>query len=157
MDSNLDQIQLPQLNLPHFEPQLLKKDGKLWIFDTLRKKQLVLTPEEWVRQHWINFLSIQLKFPKGLFALEKGLMYNQLLKRTDLVVWDKNGKPYLLIECKAPKVKLTQKTIEQACMYHKELKSPFLIISNGLQHICLSFDPKVEKFTQEKSFPEPPI
>ena len=157
MDSNLDQIQLPQLNLPNFEPQLLKKEGKLWIFDVLHKKQLVLTPEEWVRQHWINFLSTQLKFPKGLFALEKGLLYNKLLKRTDLVVWDKSGNPYLLIECKAPKVKLTQKTIEQACMYHKELKSPFLVISNGLQHICLSFDAVQEKFTQEKRFPEPPL
>ncbi|WPR76423.1 type I restriction enzyme HsdR N-terminal domain-containing protein [Algoriphagus sp. NG3] len=157
MDSNLDQIQLPQLNLPHFEPQLLQKEGKLWIFDVLRKKQLVLTPEEWVRQHWISFLSIQLKFPKGLFALEKGLIYNKLVKRTDLVVWDKTGKPYLLIECKAPKVKLTQKTIEQACMYHKELKCPYLVISNGLQHICLSFDASAEKFTQEKSFPEPPL
>lgn len=157
MDSNLEQIHLPTLNLPHFEPQLLDKDGKFWIFDSLRKKQLVLTPEEWVRQHWINFLITQLKFPKGLFALEKGLVYNKLLKRTDLVVWDKNGNPYLLIECKAPKVKLTQKTIEQACMYHKELKTPFLLISNGIQHICLSFDSVAEKFTQEKSFPEPPV
>ncbi|MCE7053235.1 type I restriction enzyme HsdR N-terminal domain-containing protein [Algoriphagus sp. AGSA1] len=157
MDSNLDQIQLPQLNLPHYTPKLFQREGKLWIFDVLRKKQLVLTPEEWVRQHWISFLSTQLKFPKGLFALEKGLVYNKLVKRTDLVVWDKSGKPYLLIECKAPKVKLTQKTIEQACMYHKKLNCPFLIISNGLQHICLSFDAKAGKFTQEKSFPEPPL
>jgi type I site-specific restriction endonuclease len=157
MDSKLDQIQLPQLNLPHFEPKLLEKEGKFWIFDSLRKKQLVLTPEEWVRQHWINFLITELKFPKGLLALEKGLIYNKLLKRTDLVIWDKNGNPYLLIECKAPKVKLTQKTIEQACMYHKELKTPFLLISNGLQHICLSFESSTEKFTQEKSFPEPPV
>lgn len=157
MDSKLDQVKLPQLNLPHFDAQLLEKQGKLWIFDSLRKKHLVLTPEEWVRQHWNNFLITQLKFPKGLFALEKGLLYNKLVKRTDLVVWDKSGKPYLLIECKAPKVKLTQKTIEQACMYHKQLKSPFLVISNGLQHICLSFDAEAEKFTQEKSFPEPPL
>lgn len=157
MDSNLDQIQLPKLNLAHFEPQLQEKDGRMWIFDALRKKQLVLTPEEWVRQHWINFLITQLKFPKGLLALEKGLVYNKLLKRTDLVVWDTNGKPYLLIECKAPKIKLSQKTIEQACMYHKELKTPFLVISNGLQHICLSFNSSTEKFNQEKSFPEPPV
>ncbi|MEB2778577.1 type I restriction enzyme HsdR N-terminal domain-containing protein [Algoriphagus sp. D3-2-R+10] len=157
MDSHLDQIQLPKLNLPHFDPQLLEKEGKMWIFDSLRKKQLVLTPEEWVRQHWINFLIFPLKFPKGLLALEKGLIYNKLIKRTDLVVWDKSGKPYLLIECKAPKVKLTQKTIEQACMYHKELKTPFLIISNGIQHICLSFDHVSQQFTQEKNFPEPPV
>lgn len=157
MDSNLDQIQLPKLNLPNFEPKLLENEGKFWIFDSLRKKQLVLTPEEWVRQHWINFLVTQLKFPKGLFALEKGLIYNKLIKRTDLVVWDKEGKPYMLIECKAPKVKLNQKTIEQACMYHKELKTPFLIISNGLLHICLSFDSEGQKFTQVRDFPEPPL
>ncbi|MEP0714219.1 type I restriction enzyme HsdR N-terminal domain-containing protein [Algoriphagus sp.] len=157
MDSNLDQVQLPHLNLPQFDPQLLQKEGKFWVFDSLRKKHLVLTPEEWVRQHWVNFLITQLNFPKGLLALEKGLMYNKLLKRTDVVVWDKSGKPYLLIECKAPKVKLTQKTIEQACMYHKELKTPFLLISNGLQHICLSFDVLSEKFTQVNNFPEPPV
>jgi hypothetical protein len=156
MDSKQDQIQLPQLNLPHFEPQLIEKEGKVFVFDALRKKNLVLTPEEWVRQHWINFLINQLKFPKGLLAMEKGLLYNTLLKRTDLVVWDKNGNPYLLVECKAPKVKLTQKTIEQACMYHKKLKTPFLLISNGLQHICLSFDRVTEKFSQENTFPEPP-
>lgn len=157
MDSKLDQIQLPQLNLPHFAPELLEKEGRLWVFDSLRKKQLVLTPEEWVRQHWIHFLVNQLNFPKGLLALERGLLYNKLLKRTDIVVWDKNGNPYLLIECKAPKVRLTQKTIEQACMYHKELKTPFLLISNGMQHICLSFNTETEKFTQENSFPEPPL
>jgi type I site-specific restriction endonuclease len=156
MDSILNKIQLPNLNLPTFEANLLKKDGKIWIFDQLRKKNLVLTPEEWVRQHWIHFLTYQLKFPKGLISLEKGIRYNNMQKRTDLVVFDVQGAPYLLIECKAPQVKLSNATIEQACMYHKKLKTPFLIISNGLHHICLSYDSVKEQFQQEKDFPKPP-
>lgn len=157
MDEPLGQVKLPKLNLPSFEPEIQKKDGKLLIFDGLRKKYLVLTPEEWVRQHWINFLIHHLNYPKGLLALEKALHYNNMLKRTDLVVWDTSSKPYLLIECKSPKVPLSQATIEQACMYHKELKTPHLVISNGNMHICLSFDRKLEKFNQERNFPSPPI
>jgi len=157
MNSQLELVQLPQLNLPGFSPELLEKDGKLMIFDRQRKKHLILTPEEWVRQHWINFLINHLKFPKGLLASEKGLRYNKLQKRTDIVVWDTNSAPYLLVECKAPKVKLTQSTIEQACVYHMELKSPYLVITNGIQHICLSFDLKAGKFNQEKDFPVAPV
>lgn len=126
------------------------------IFDAQRKKYLILTPEEWVRQHWISFLIKNLNFPKGLLALEKGLIYNNLQKRTDLVVWDKNGNPYLLIECKAPQIKLTQKTIEQACLYNKQLQTKFLILTNGMQHICLAWTEKSQTFVQLKDFPEPP-
>ena len=97
MDSIKNQIELPLLNLPDYNPELYRKDDKLWVFDPIRKKQLVLTLEEWVRQHWINFLVNHQNYPKGLFALEKGLKYNQLQKRTDLVIWDKMGAPYLLL------------------------------------------------------------
>lgn len=157
MNGSSGQIKLPKLNLPSFEPDIQKKDGRLLIFDNLRKKHLVLTPEEWVRQHWVNFLIHHLKYPRGLFSLEKGVSYNNMLKRTDLVIWDTSSNPYLLIECKAPKVPLSQATIEQACMYHKELKTPHLVISNGNKHICLTFDKKLEKFTQERNFPAPPL
>ncbi len=156
MDSGHGQIQLPSLNLPPIKPTLQEKEGKMFIFDALRKKYLTLTPEEWVRQHWISFLTLNLNFPKGLLALEKGLKYNQLQKRTDLVVWDKEGNPYLLIECKAPKIKLTQKTIEQACLYNKQLQTNFLILSNGNQHISLAWNEQNHNFDQLNSFPEPP-
>jgi hypothetical protein len=119
MDSNEELIPLPSLNLPSFDPNLIKKEGKLWIVDSIRKKSLILTPEEWVRQHWINFLINHLKYPRGLIALEKGMKYNQLQKRTDLVTLDRVGKPYLLIECKAPEVRISQKTMEQASVYHQ--------------------------------------
>lgn len=156
MDSNEELIQLPALNLPSFEPNLIKKDGKLWISDPIRKKSLVLTPEEWVRQHWINFLISNLNYPKGLFALEKGLKYNQLQKRTDLVVWNREGNPYLLIECKAPDVRISQKTMAQASVYHQEIKSEFLILSNGLQHIFLHYKTQENRFIQLKDCPNAP-
>ncbi|MBN7815624.1 type I restriction enzyme HsdR N-terminal domain-containing protein [Algoriphagus pacificus] len=156
MKQDLNRVQLPILNLPPFEPKLQEIDGKLGIFDSLRKKYLILTPEEWVRQHWINYLIHHLSFPKGLVALEKGLTYNQLQKRTDLVVWNNEGNPYLLIECKAPQIKLSQKTMEQACLYHQEIKSKFLIISNGQQHVSLEWNADEKKFIQLKHFPSTP-
>jgi hypothetical protein len=156
MDSKQDHIQLPALNLPHYEPELYHQEGKVWVFDPVRKKQLVLTPEEWVRQHWINYLIHHLNYPRGLFALEKGLKYNQIQKRTDLVIWDTGGIPYLLIECKAPNVSLTQKTMAQACLYHHELKSPYLIITNGKKHVFMRYDFESKLFNQEKDCPESP-
>lgn len=156
MDHKMDRVQLPILNLPPIEPKLQEMEGKIGIFDSLRKKYLILTPEEWVRQHWINFLVNHRGFSKGLIALEKGLVYNKLQKRTDLVVWDKEGGPFLLIECKAPKVKLTQKTMEQACLYHQKIKAKFLVITNGVNHICLEWNEKNNQFNQLKTLPDAP-
>lgn len=157
MDSSADLIPLPRLNLPTYHPDLIKREGKLWITDSIRKKQLVLTPEEWVRQHWLNYLINHLNYPKGLFSLEKGLRYNQLQKRTDLVSLDRTGNPYLLIECKAPEVRISNKTMEQASVYHKQIKSEFLILSNGLQHIFLQYNAVDNQFFQLKECPNAPI
>jgi hypothetical protein len=156
MNSGQSLIHLPSLNLPPIEPILQEKDGKMLIFDMLRKKYLTLTPEEWVRQHWISFLKKELLFPKGLITLEKGLKYNQLQKRTDLVVWDTTGNPYLLVECKAPQIKLTRQTIEQACMYHKQLLTKFLIITNGVHHISLFWNREKQNFERLEDFPPAP-
>jgi hypothetical protein len=157
MNFEQGQIQLPSLNLPPIQPILQEKEGKMLIFDSLRKKYLVLSPEEWVRQHWISFLITQLNFPKGLVSLEKGLKYNQLQKRTDLVIWDNSMNPYLLIECKAPKIKLSQKTLEQACLYQKELQTKYLILSNGIHHISLSWNAEKQTFDKLDDFPPPPL
>lgn len=157
MNFEQGQIQLPSLNLPPIKPILQEKEGKMLIFDSLRKKYLVLSPEEWVRQHWISFLITQLNFPKGLVSLEKGLKYNQLQKRTDLVIWDNSMNPYLLIECKAPKIKLSQKTLEQACLYQKELQTKYLILSNGIHHISLSWNVEKQTFDKLDDFPPPPL
>lgn len=149
-------ISLPVLNLPSIEPQLQRVDGKYFIFDSLRKKFLALTPEEWVRQHWINFLIEHQGYPKGLIALEKGLKYNQLQKRTDLVVFDRVGHPYLLIECKAPEVELSQKVLQQALAYRSSLLAPFIILSNGVKHISLEFEENQKKFIQTSNIPPVP-
>ena len=156
MNFEQGQIQLPSLNLPPIQPILLEKEGKMLIFDSLRKKYLFLSPEEWVRQHWISILINELNFPKGLVSLEKGLKYNQLQKRTDLVIWDNSMNPYLLVECKAPKIKLSQKTLEQACLYQKELQTKFLILSNGIHHISLSWNAEKQTFDKLEDFPHPP-
>lgn len=156
MDFSENNIRLPKLNLPDFEPVLNEIDGQLFIWDGIRKKNLVLTPEEWVRQHWIHYLVSNLDYPKGLFSLEKGMKYNQLQKRTDIFILDADGEPYLLIECKAPKVKISQKTMEQAAMYHNKLKSRFLILSNGLHHISLEWNYDKLRFDQIQNLPVTP-
>jgi len=123
------------LNLPSFEYKLRKAEGKLWIFDIIRKKYIVLIPEEWVRQHFIHFLINQLQYPKSLIKVEGGLQYNQLQKRSDIVVFDRKGNPWMVIECKAPEVKLSQSTVLQAAVYNNTLKAKFIAVSNGLTHL----------------------
>lgn len=152
----IPKISLPTLNLPHFDPKLQQVDDRFFIYDFLRKKYLVLTPEEWVRQHWINFLVNYHDYPAGLFSLEKGLKYNQLNKRTDLVVFDRESKPYLLVECKAPNVRLDDNVLGQIMTYNSRLHCPLLILSNGLQHIYLEFCAVENKFLQLNSVPEKP-
>ena len=126
------------------------------IFDQVRKKFLLLTPEEWVRQHWIHFLIDFQGYPKGLIALEKGLKYNLIRKRTDLVVFDRKGIPYLLIECKAPEVELDNKVLSQALAYHTTLLCPFVILSNGLNHVSMQFSQTDKKFIQIPNIPPIP-
>lgn len=157
MNHDHGHIHLPSLNLPAIQPILQEIEGRMLIFDSIRKKHLVLSPEEWVRQHWISFLTLQLDFPKGLISLEKGMKYNQLQKRTDILVWDKKMNLHLLIECKAPKIKITQKTLEQACMYQKELKPKYLILSNGISHFNLIWNFDKQLFERLDNFPPPPF
>ncbi len=129
-----------QLNLPPFEYQLRKEANRLQIFDIIRRKFLVLTPEEWVRQHFIHFLINQYQYPKSLIQVETGLKYNALQKRTDIVVYDREGKPFLVIECKAPNVKISEETFRQASAYNKILQAPYLAITNGMVHQCCKTD-----------------
>lgn len=149
-------LTLPDLNLPPIQPQLQQVNGKAQIFDLIRKKYLTLTPEEWVRQHWIHFLIHFKGYPKGLISLEKGLKYNQIQKRTDLLVFDRIGSPYLLIECKAPEIDISNKVLSQALAYHTSLLCPFVILSNGIHHIFLEFSQTHKKFIQTPDFPPIP-
>ncbi|MEJ7647406.1 MAG: type I restriction enzyme HsdR N-terminal domain-containing protein [Chryseolinea sp.] len=124
------------LNLPTYEYVLKKEAGKIFILDMLRKKYLVLTPEEWVRQHFIHYLVSILEYPKALIKVEGGLKFNHLKKRSDIVVFNRDGNPWMLVECKAPEHRLRQLTIEQAAVYNHTLKAQYIVITNGMTHIC---------------------
>jgi hypothetical protein len=141
------------LNLPAYEYKLSKSEGKIWIFDILRKKHLVLTPEEWVRQHFINHIITTLEYPRSLIKIEGGLAYNQLQKRTDIVVFDRDGKPWMVIECKAPAVELNQNTLHQASTYNATLRAKYLVVTNGLQHFYFETDWALNKVTQLEAMP----
>ncbi len=127
---------MQQLAFPQYTFKLQEKEGKKYIFDPIRKKYLVLTPEEWVRQHLICYLMEEKKCPKGLIGIEKGLRVNKLFKRTDIVVFNRQGTPRLLVECKAPTVRITQAVFDQIARYNLALQVPYLLVSNGLQHYC---------------------
>ena len=151
-----DEMEMQSLNLPSFGSKIKEIDGNKRIFDIIRKKYIVLTPEEWVRQHLIHLLVNHLGFSKNLIKVETGLSYHALDKRSDIVVYDKLAKPYLLIECKAPKVKLDKKTISQASIYNKTLKAPYIAISNGFKTYCFEMDLEKGSSTQMDALPKVP-
>lgn len=107
------------------------------IFDVIRKKYIVLTPEEWVRQHFIHFLINSYKYPKSLMKVESGLKYNNLQKRSDIQVYTRKGHPFLVVECKASNVKLDSKVIDQAALYNKSIGADYIIVTNGMNFRCL--------------------
>lgn len=124
------------LNLPVYQFKTKQEGERTYIFDAIRKKYLVLTPEEWVRQNFIQYLINEKQFPKSLIAIEAGLKYNQLQKRLDVLVYNKEGAPHLIIECKAPEVKITQDVFDQVARYNFIFKAKYLVVTNGLQHFC---------------------
>lgn len=129
-------------------------EGKQHIYDTLRNKYILLTPEEWVRQNMLWSLINELKYPKSLIKLEGGLSYNKLQKRTDIVVFDRTGKPFLLVECKAQEVPIDQKVVEQASRYNLIHKAPYICVTNGVKTFCFHIDFENNKTTQMKQLPD---
>ena len=128
------------LDLPPFEYRLREAEGKRWIFDVIRKKFVVLTPEEWVRQHVVNYLTAHLNYPRALLRIEGGLSYNQLAKRSDIVVYDRAGGPWMVVECKAPALKLNQLVINQAATYNHTLRAKYVVVTNGVGHVICAID-----------------
>ncbi len=132
-------VDLPDLNFPAYQPNLRQEGCQPYIFDPIRKKYLLLTPEEWVRQHLINYLSTALNYPKSLMRSEMGLKYNKLARRSDLLVYSPHKTaPLLLAECKAPRVGLSQATLEQAVAYNHTLQASIILLTNGLKLICFA-------------------
>lgn len=127
---------LPPLNFPPFDAKISRDGEKLYIFDVHRKKRILLTPEEWVRQHLLHYLTEHLHYPKGLTQLEKKVDVNGLSRRFDLSVMQPDGRFILLAECKAPHVELTPETVYQIAAYGKFIHPRFYLLTNGLRHIC---------------------
>ena len=124
------------LNLPAVDFKVKKTEGKVWIFDNIRKKFVVLTPEEWVRQHFVSYLIQDQMYPRSLFRIEGGLNYNQMQKRSDILIYDRKGKPWMLIECKSPAIKLTQKAFNQVAIYNMTIGAKYIAVTNGMIHFC---------------------
>ncbi len=121
------------LNLPEYQPRI-KQEARTEIFCLIRKKWVSLTPEEWVRQHFLNLLVEHFDYPKGMIRLEHSMKYFKNLKRSDVIVFDQSGEVFLLLECKSHEVKLNEKVVKQAAEYNKVMNSKYLVISNGMKH-----------------------
>ena len=131
---------MQQLNLPPYDARIAEKDGRTTIFDVIRRKYVALTPEEWVRQHFVHFLIGQKGYPKGLLVNETQLRVGDKRLRCDTVLYNKVMQPRMIIEYKAPHIQIQQKTFDQIVVYNLLLHADYLIVSNGLQHYCCHID-----------------
>lgn len=129
-----------ELNLPPFDRKVTQREGKTFIFDIIRRQYVALTPEEWVRQHFVHFLTDEKGYPQSLMANEVQLKLNGMSRRCDTVVYDRTLKPRVIIEYKAPTVNITQQVFDQICRYNMVLQVDYLIVSNGLVHYCCKMD-----------------
>lgn len=132
--------EMPQLNLPTAPLRLKQEGAKTCVFDILRRRWIQLTPEEWVRQHFVHFLLAQRGYPQGLLANEVSLSLNQTKKRCDTVLYDNLARPRMIVEYKAPNIAISQRTFDQISRYNIVLRVPYLIVSNGLRHFCCRID-----------------
>lgn len=137
---------LQPLHLPAYPFKISEQNGQLTLFDEIRKKNILITPEEWVRQHFVQYLIRQKQYPKTLIVLEGGLKFNGRAKRTDIVVFNNTGEKILLVECKAPSVQITQKVFDQIARYNWVHRVPLLAVSNGLQHYYCRIDFANERY-----------
>jgi hypothetical protein len=131
---------MQSLNLPQYQPRLSTKNGKTFIFDPLRRKEVTLTPEEWVRQHFVHYLITARSYPPERIANEVSINVNSTSKRCDTVVYDDYLKPLAIIEYKAPDVTITNEVFDQVSRYNSALRVPCLMVSNGLTHYCCFID-----------------
>lgn len=137
---------MQQLNLPTYSFKIKSASERKQIFDEIRKKYVALTPEEWVRQNFIRYLIHEKQFPASLIAIEMTLQYNRMKKRGDVVVYDRSGKPVVIVECKAPDVKITQNAFDQIARYNMALMVKYLVVTNGMIHYCCSMDYEKKSF-----------
>jgi hypothetical protein len=144
---------MQQLNFPSYNFRFKNSENKVAIFDAIRKKFIILTPEEWVRQHVVHYLLEEKKYPKSHINVEKLLKVNDLKKRYDIVVFNPDGSIFILVECKAPEIKISQHTFDQIARYNLTLKAQFLMVTNGHNHYFCQMDFENEKYNFLKELP----
>ena len=145
---------MKQLQFPTYSFRFKNSENKVAIFDEIRKKFIIISPEEWVRQHVVQFLLQDKKYPKSHINVEKLLKINNLTKRYDVVVFKPDGAISILVECKAPEVKITQSTFDQIARYNMTLKAEYLMVTNGLNHYFCKMDYENEKYDFLADLPE---
>lgn len=145
---------MQQLNFRKYPLRLKNSENRWWIFDIIRKKFMVLQPEEWVRQHWLHYLIEDKGYPASLINVEKELRVNGLKRRYDIVVFNSDGSIAVLVECKAPEITIDQKTFDQIARYNRSLGATYLIVSNGLQHYHCQMDQQAEKYVFLRDIPD---
>lgn len=145
---------MQKLNFPDYTFRFKNSENKVAIFDDVRKKFIILTPEEWVRQHVVRYLLDEKKYPKSYLNVEKIIKINGLIKRYDIVVFQPNGKIFLLVECKAPGITISQNTFDQIARYNMTLDASYLMVTNGLNHYFCKMDYQEEKYHFLQNLPE---
>lgn len=143
-----------EINLPPYEIKLREQDGQRQIFDFLRRRYVALTPEEWVRQHFVHFLIEHKGYPKGLLTNEVELRIGEKKLRCDSLLYNKELQPQMIIEYKAPHIELTQRVFDQITAYNFLLHVDYLIISNGLQHYCCRMDYEKREYSFLRNIPD---
>ncbi|MEI8086480.1 MAG: type I restriction enzyme HsdR N-terminal domain-containing protein [Paludibacter sp.] len=143
-----------QLNLPSYNFRIKKQNDKLQIFDSQRKRYVALTPEEWVRQHFIRFLIEEKGYPAAYLAIEKQLNLNGMKKRCDAILYNEFALPTLIIEFKAPNIPISQATFDQVAVYNAKLKVDYFMISNGIEHFCCRVDTENTRYEYLLEIPE---
>ncbi|MDT0649069.1 type I restriction enzyme HsdR N-terminal domain-containing protein [Autumnicola edwardsiae] len=144
---------MQELNFPRYSFRFKNNQNKTAVFDKLRKKFVILTPEEWVRQNCVRFLTEEKNYPESLINVEKQLKLGDLVKRYDIVVFNRNGNIHLIVECKAPKIRINQDTFDQIARYNLNLDATYLMVTNGINHYYCQMDYKAEKYNFLKELP----
>ncbi len=145
---------MQSLNFPAYNFRLKNSENNVHIFDVIRKKFVVLQPEEWVRQHVVHYLIEEKKYPSSLINVEKQLKINEITKRYDIVVFNSDGSIEILVECKSPKIQISQETFNQIARYNMQLKASYLMVTNGMDHYYCEMNLEEEKYTFLKHIPD---
>ncbi|MFY0483058.1 type I restriction enzyme HsdR N-terminal domain-containing protein [Flavobacterium sp. PLA-1-15] len=145
---------MQQLNFPTYNFRFKNSENKTAIFDEIRKKFIILTPEEWVRQNVVQYLLQEKKYPKSLINVEKLLKINGLVKRYDVVVFNNDGSIFILVECKGQEIKISQTTFDQIARYNMTLQAEYLMVTNGLNHYFCQMDFENERYAFLRELPD---